>query len=224
MLLWLQGGGGGCFNKIFLFTSSTGQCIAWLNQALKRAWMKILSICGRGKNIRSLLQSLGFRMQNNYLWMIFPGKQENVTSVKVKDLVFFYSTSSSGLLSWVKVWEVLPIIQLQVSRRVWDLYPFCCLIKEKKKKRKNPQSLQMGAWRMVLFAVTCPLLLQNAFLGAATFMVYCYKLQCDMSGNGNWCCIKLSYELLQHRPCNVSNIKLSKHLPTHRAGNSLLTP
>lgn len=51
--------------------------------------MKTLSICSRGENIRSLLQSLGFRMQNNYLWMIFPGKQEEVTSVMIKDFGFF---------------------------------------------------------------------------------------------------------------------------------------
>lgn len=113
MSVWV--GGGACFNKIFLFTSHTSQCTAWLNQALKRAWMKILSICSRGKYIRSLLQSLGFGMQNNYLWMIFPGKQEKVTSVKVKDSSFFYSIS---LLVWVKVLEVLPIILLQVNGRV----------------------------------------------------------------------------------------------------------
>lgn len=53
-----------------------------------------------------------------------------------------------------------------------------------------------------------------------TLSVYYYELRSDMTGTGNWSCIKQ----LQQRLYNVPSIKLSKHPVTHLAGNFSLTP
>lgn len=116
-----------------------------------------LNSCSNQENTGSRLQILGFGLQNNPMWVIFPGKQEKVTPVKVKDC-FVYR--APHIVVWLKIWGVLTVILSQVSGRISGLhfYSTCYLIW--KKANRTNQSKKLANWcpvNGVVGSASCPL-------------------------------------------------------------------